>query len=390
MMKSSYIEKLLKGAKVEWKRLGEIVKIKNGKDWKRLNVGNIPVYGSGGVMAYVDKFTYDKPTVLIPRKGSITNIFYVETPIWNVDTIYYTEIDINKLIPKFFYYYMKTVDLMKLDTGSGRPSLTKAILNEIQIPIPPLPVQQEIVRILDAFTKLTAELTAELTARKKQYEYYRDKLLTPIEDNGKWFLNGKEVEWKKLGDLCTIGDGLHGTPKYNDNGEYYFINGNNLDNGRIVFNDKTKKVDDITFNKYGIDFTIENTVFMSINGTIGNVSFYNNEKIVLGKSVAFFNIISSELHLRYLYYFLQTNYSNYYFESQKTGSTIKNLGLKALRAFKIPIPPLEEQERIVSILDKFDTLTNSITEGLPREIELRQKQYEYYRDLLLSFPKEED
>ena len=193
-----------------------------------------------------------------------------------------------------------------------------------------------------------------------------------------------------MGDLCTIGDGLHGTPKYNDNGEYYFINGNNLDNGRIVFNDKTKKVDDITFNKYGIDFTIENTVFMSINGTIGNVSFYNNEKIVLGKSVAFFNIISSELHLRYLYYFLQTNYSNYYFESQKTGSTIKNLGLKALRAFKIPIPPLEEQERIVSILDKFDTLTNSITEGLPREIELRQKQYEYYRDLLLSFPKEED
>lgn len=188
-----------------------------------------------------------------------------------------------------------------------------------------------------------------------------------------------------MSELCKIGDGLHGTPIYNDNGEFYFINGNNLDNGRIVFNNKTKRVDEIMYNKHGIDFTIENTVFLSINGTIGSVALYNNEKIVLGKSVAFFNIESTELYSRYLYYFLQTNYSTNYFEAQKTGSTIKNLGLSALRNYKIPIPPLEEQKRIVSILDKFDTITTSICEGLPKEIELRKKQYEYYRDLLLTF-----
>jgi type I restriction enzyme S subunit len=141
------------------------------------------------------------------------------------------------------------------------------------------------------------------------------------------------------------------------------------------------------YSKYGIEFSNKNTVFLSINGTIGSVSLYNNEKIVLGKSVAYFNIISPKILSKYLYYFLQAGYSKDYFEANKTGSTIKNLGLKALRTYKIPIPPIEEQERIVSILDKFDTLTTSITEGLPKEIELRKKQYEYYRDMLLSFPK---
>ena len=121
---------------VEYKGLGDVAVIKNGKDWKKLGNGNVPVYGTGGVMGYVNKFVYNKPTVLIPRKGSIENIFYLEVPFWNVDTIYYTEINIDVLIPKFFYYFLKTVDLKKLDTGSGRPSLTQAILNKILIPIP--------------------------------------------------------------------------------------------------------------------------------------------------------------------------------------------------------------------------------------------------------------
>ena len=146
-------------------------------------------------MGYVDTFSFNKPTVLIPRKGSITNIFYVETPFWNVDTIFYTEIDDLKIIPKFFYYFIKTIDLMALDTGSGRPSLTQAILNKIQIPIPPLNIQTEIVRILDAFTELTAELTAELNTRKKQYNYYRDQLLS--------FEQG-DVEWKALGEIGDV------------------------------------------------------------------------------------------------------------------------------------------------------------------------------------------
>ena len=166
---------------VEWKSLVEVAKIKHGKDWKKLGSGNVPVYGSGGIMTYVDTYSYDKPTVLIPRKGSITNIFYIEQPFWNVDTIYYTEIDDTKIIPKFFYYYMKTINLLELDTGAGRPSLTQAILNKIEIPIPPLTEQARIVTILDKFDALTNSISEglprEIALRQQQYEYYREKLL---------------------------------------------------------------------------------------------------------------------------------------------------------------------------------------------------------------------
>jgi len=166
---------------VHWTTLGEVAMLKNGNDWKKLGTGDIPVYGSGGVMASVDKSAYSKPTVLIPRKGSITNIFYVDKPFWNVDTIYYTEIS-EKVAPKFFYYYMKTVDLMRLDTGSGRPSLTQAILNKIRVPVPSIAEQNRIVSILDKFDALVHDITeglpAEIAAHRKQYEYYRNKLLT--------------------------------------------------------------------------------------------------------------------------------------------------------------------------------------------------------------------
>ncbi len=193
----SFINKLLDGAEIEWLPLAELARIKNGKDWKHLNEGDVPVYGSGGIMGYVDAYSYNQPTVLIPRKGSITNIFYVDTPFWNVDTIYYTEIDGSRLLPKYLYHFITTIDMMALDTGSGRPSLTQSILNEVAVPIPcpsnlkkSLEIQGEIVRILGTFT----ELTAELTARKRQYNYYRDQLLR-FEDG--------DVEWKTLEEVTT-------------------------------------------------------------------------------------------------------------------------------------------------------------------------------------------
>lgn len=164
------------------KKLIDVAKIKNGKDWKHLEEGNIPIYGSGGIMGYVDTYSYDKPTVLIPRKGTITNIFYLEEPFWNVDTIYYTEIDTTQILPKYFYHFMKTVDLTKLDTGSGRPSLTQAVLNEIPMFVPPLEEQHRIVSILDKFETLTNSITEGLPLAieqsQKRYEYYRELLLS--------------------------------------------------------------------------------------------------------------------------------------------------------------------------------------------------------------------
>ena len=168
---------------VEWKTLKDVATLKNGKDWKNLPIGDIPVYGSGGEMGeFVADYSYDKPTVLIPRKGSISNLFYLEKAFWNVDTIYYTEIDETKIIPKYFYYYLTTVNLEEMSTNPTRPSLTQAILDKIKIPVPSLEIQSRIVQVLDNFdmvcNDLNIGLPKEIELRQKQYEYFREKLLT--------------------------------------------------------------------------------------------------------------------------------------------------------------------------------------------------------------------
>lgn len=127
---------------VEFKRLGNIARIKNGKDHKPLNDGDIPVYGTGGIMRYVDTYAYDKPSVLIPRKGSLGNLFYVDVPFWNVDTIFYTEIDESLIQPKFLYYFLTTVGLGEMNQAGGVPSQTQTVLNELKIPTPPIEVQR--------------------------------------------------------------------------------------------------------------------------------------------------------------------------------------------------------------------------------------------------------
>ena len=164
-------------------KLEEVVTIKNGKDWKKLGQGNIPVYGSGGEMGIlVDKYSYDKPTVLIPRKESIDNVFYLDKPFWNVDTIFHTKIDESKLIPKYFYYFIEYYNLKKLSDNLTRPSLTQSTLKKLKLPLPSLSLQNKIVKVLDKFQVLLADtkglLPEEIEQRQKQYEYYREKLLT--------------------------------------------------------------------------------------------------------------------------------------------------------------------------------------------------------------------
>ena len=187
LLSKEYIQKLCKKMEADRSvttvRLEEIVSIKNGKDWKNLGEGTIPVYGSGGEMGvYVDTYAYDKPTVLIPRKGSIDNVFYLETPFWNVDTVFYTEINIDKLVPKYFYYFIEHYDLGRLSENPTRPSLTQSQLNKLLMPLPPLSLQHKIVTILDKFQAMIADakglLPTEIEQRQQQYEYYREKLLT--------------------------------------------------------------------------------------------------------------------------------------------------------------------------------------------------------------------
>ena len=132
-------------------KLGEVAKIRYGKDHKKLDDGNIPVYGSGGIMRYVDTALYDKKSVLIPRKGSLGNLFFVNKPFWTVDTLFYTEIDENILMPEFLFYKLKMFKLASMNVGSAVPSLTTAILNALELDIPSFEVQSQIVNILKAF-----------------------------------------------------------------------------------------------------------------------------------------------------------------------------------------------------------------------------------------------
>lgn len=380
MSELSYLKKLLDGVEVEWSTLEFVAKIKHGKDWKGLGEGAIPVYGSGGIMGHVDKYSYNKPTVLIPRKGTITNVFYVDEPFWNVDTIYYTEIETSKILPKYFYYFIKTIDLMALDTGSGRPSLTQAILNKLLVPIPcpsnpekSLAIQSEIVRILDTFTALTAELTAELTARKKQYNYYRDQLLS--------FKEG-EVEWKTLGEIAQYSKTRIGFEQL-DRENYVGVD--NLLQNRAG---KTSSNHVPTLGKL--------TEFRFNDILIGNIRPYLKKiwqsDCVGGTSgdVLTIRCVHNSINPSYLYHVLADDKFFEYNMQHAKGAKMPRGSKEDIMKYPIPIPYQAEQARIINILDKFDALTNSISEGLPREIALRQQQYEYYRDLLFSFPKPDE
>ncbi|EBC1703328.1 restriction endonuclease subunit S [Salmonella enterica subsp. enterica] len=367
MSELNYLEKLLDGVEVEWIRLGNLVRIKNGKDHKSLGEGDFPVYGSGGVMRYADTYAYDKPSVLIPRKGSLGNLFFVDVPFWTVDTIFYTIIDETKIWPKYLYYFLTTVGLGNMNQAGGVPSQTQSVLNELKIPIPcpsnpekSLAIQSEIVRILDKFTALTAELTAELTARKKQYNYYRDQLLS---------FEGKEVEWRALGEVLNMRAGQHISASKimsspNDECSYPCFGGNGV---RGFVKDKSHNGEHLLIGRQG-----------ALCGNVQRMKgmFYATEHAVVVTA-------GNEIDVDWAFHMLSAmNLNQYASQSAQPG-----LAVGKIQTLKIPLPCIETQKKTAKILDKFDTLTNSITEGLPREIELRQKQYEYYRDLLFSFPK---
>lgn len=357
---------------VEAKKLKDFLVIKNGSDYKSFGTGDYPVYGSGGIMTYIDRYAYDKPSVLIPRKGSIDKLYYVEKPFWNVDTIFYTEIDTTKAIPRYVYYCLQQKHLEEYNTAGGVPSLTQKVLNNIEILVPPLGIQREIVRILDNFTNLAAELAAELAARQKQYAFYRNKLLT----FGK--IEGARIERIPLGDIgsiCMCKRILKSQTNTVGGVPFYKIG---------TFGKKADSyISQETFDEYRskYNFPKKGDVLISAAGTIGRTVVYDGEPAYFQDSniVWIDNDESMVLnsYLRYCYELKPWKASE--------GGTIPRLYNDNIAKAVIAVPPIEEQKRVVSILDRFDAICNDLTSGLPAEIEARQKQYEYYRDRLLSF-----
>jgi type I restriction enzyme S subunit len=366
---------------VVYKKVGDIAVVGTGRSDKKDATpdGEYPFYVRSKVIAKINTFEFDEEAIVIPGEGGIGEIFHYVTGKYALhQRAYRIHFVDNKVIPKFAYYHFMAhfkVFIMKKAVSATVTSIRKPMITDFPVPVPPLEVQKEIVNILDKFTQLEAELSAELGARREQFEYYREKIIIHNNIGAKIALNT----------VAKIGDGLHGTPQYSETGEYYFINGNNLVNGELYFGNNTKKVDEETYNKHFIHLTSNESVLMSINGTIGSVSMYKGENVVLGKSVAYFNVFTEKVNSRYLYHILQTRFAKTYFESSKTGSTIKNLGLKALRDFEVPIPAMDTQLEIVDLLDKFEELSYSIIDGLPAEINARRQQYEYYRTKLLTF-----
>lgn len=383
MSELGFIEKLLDWVEVEWMLLGDEsffdVANRGRKPVKAdLRVpGNTPYYGANNIQDYVEGHTHEGEYVLIAEDGSASlerySIQYTTGQFWannHVHVICGTE-NVNT---RFVFHYLCIVNFIPYLSGGGRAKLTKGKLVEIPIPIPcpnnpekSLAIQAEIVRILDTFTELTTELTTELNARKKQYNYYRDKLLSfeegevpflPMGDErvGK-FIRGGGLQKK---DFVAEGVGcIHYGQLYTHYGTYAYKT------KTFVTEEFAKKARIAKPGDLVIATTSEND-----EDVCKAVAWLGDEEIAVSSDACFF---THKLNPKYVSYFFQTEN----FQKQKrgyiTGAKVRRVNADNLAKILIPVPSPEEQARIVSILDKFDALTHSITEGLPREIELRQQ-----------------
>ena len=380
-----YIARLLQGAEVVWKPLGEVAEIGTGSSNRQDedDLGEYPFYVRSKNILRSSFYQFDETAIIIPGEGGIGDIYhYVEGKYALHQRAYRVHLLDENILSKFLFHYMRACFkeyIISKSVGATATSIRKPMLEKFQIPLPPLSVQQEIVRILDKFTELEAELEAELDCRKRQYEYYRNHLLS-YEEN--------KVEWKMLGEVGEIRMCKRILKEQtSDYGEVPFYKIGTFGKDADAYISKE------LFNEYRAKYNYPNVgdILISASGTIGRtVIFDGKEAYFQDSNIVWIENDQKKVLNKYLFYCYQIAKWNI-----SEGGTIQRLYNDNLRKTLIPIPypnnpekSLEEQQRIVNILDKFDTLVNSISEGLPKEIALHRKQYEYYRERLLSFPKE--
>lgn len=351
----------IKNCPVEWKELGEVALLKRGKTItsKTSTDGPYPVISGGQKPAYFHgEFNRKGETITVAGSGAYAGfVMYWDEPIFVSDAFSIEPLE-DALIPKFLYHYLleKQGILFSMKKGSGVAHVYPKDVSKILIPIPPLEIQEKIVQTLDKMTGYVTELTSELTSRNKQYSFYRDKLLS-FEDEV------YQVEWKELGEvvftltspvkLAKKQYQLTGRIPIVDQGEQ-FIAGY-TDNEKYLEKDEYIIFGDHSEHIKFVDFAF-------IQGADGL-------KILKPKK---------DINAKYLYYCV----CNFY---KKEGSYKRHWSNAKITL--IPIPPLKIQEKVVQILDNFDKVCSDLNIGLPKEIELRQKQYEYWREQLLNFNK---
>lgn len=355
---------------VEWKTLGEVCKVLRGKRLTKKELSDNSIYPvfHGGIipLGFFHDFNRKANTTMVINTGSVGEVGYSFVDFWSSDGTFTIQSPDN-VDDRYIYFCLKIKEqyLKSQRREGGVPTISREVVENVIIPIPPLPIQQEIVRILDTFTDLDAELQAELEARKKQYEHYRNQLLN---------FEGKEVEWKTLGEVgkvCMCKRVMkHET---NSSGEIPFYKIGTFGKeanayiSRELYDDYKKK----------FSFPCKGDILISASGTIGRRVIYDDKPAYFQDSnIIWLSLTNNMLLNKYLYYIYET------IEWPVEGGTIKRLYNDNFKKIKIPIPPLSEQERIVTILDKFEALVN---EELPAEIAARRKQYEHYREKLLTF-----
>ena len=410
-----YIEKLLNGRSVEWKTLEQTFEIRNGYTPSKSNPdfwegGSIPWYRmedlrcNGGLLkdsiqhitlsAIKGKGLFEAGSIIMATTATIgEHALLIADSLANQR---FTNFSIrkslkNNLLPKYVYYYFFIIDdwcKRNVDVSSF-PSVKMSELKRQLFPIPPLSVQSEIVRILDKFTLLEAELEAELECRRKQYGFYRDKLLSE-----EYLLTRGKVEWRTLGEVAEFYNGLTGK------------NTHDFEIGNARYVPYKNIFDNIEINESQLECVTVGVNEKQNNIQYGDVLFTGSSETPeeVGMSCAVTKHFAEPIYLNsfsfgirfHKYIQIAPAFAKYIFRctfvrkqiiKTANGVTRFNVSKVKFKRISIPIPPLEVQEEIVRILDRFDVLTNSISEGLPREIELRRKQYEYYRERLLSFDR---
>lgn len=321
------------------------------KDRKK---GSYPYYGANGIQDYVADYIFDDELVLLAEDGG--NFGSEERPIaYRVSGKCWVNNHAHVLKPKagmdvdYLCYSLMFYKVEGMVNGATRMKLTQAAMRKMLIPSRKIDEQKMIVKILNKVQMLIEVEKEQIKAcdnlcKIRFVEMFGD----PVRNSFQW-------KTKRLEDVCEgIGDGLHGTPEYAENGEYAFVNGNNLREGIIEVTSATKMVNEDVYNKYFINIT-DNAVLISINGTLGKVAFYNGEKIVLGKSACYCNL-KSDIKREFVYHVMKSDAFIEYMENNSTKSTIKNVGLKTMRNFLIIMPPMELQDEFTLFIQQVEKL----------------------------------
>ena len=401
--KAKKLIEMIQTAPVEWKLLTQVADLTRGrvisKGYLADNLGNYPVYSSqtlnNGEIGKINSFDFDGEFVSWTTDGANAGTVFYRSGKFSITNVcglikIKNSLELNY---KFLFYWLSIEAKKHVYSGMGNPKLMSHQMGKIQIPIPSLEIQQKIVKILDKFTELEATLEAELALRKRQYRYYRDFLLDFDNQIGGGVADGyqcrlKDVVWKTLWEVFDLKNGY--TPsksnkEYWENGSIPWFRMEDIrENGRIL--DNSLQHISKSAVKGGKLFPA-NSIIMATSATIGEhalitVPFLANQRFT---SLSLKPEFADKLSIYFLYYYC-FNLSEWC-KKNTTTSSFASVDMNGFKRFPIPIPPLPEQEKIVVILNKFDTLTYSISEGLPHEIALRRKQYEYYREQLLAFPK---